>query len=199
MKATQHPLYAVWKGLFTRCYNKNSKDYKYYGAKGITVCDKWSIKGGEGFWNFVKDMAPRPDGMTLDRINRNLGYSPDNCKWSTPLEQVNNRGMATSLTYNGETYTITEWGEITGLGRETLYQRINYRGWNAEKALNTPKKNAKRGHKIFLDYHGEKIDLAKAEKLTGVSRGTIQRKLKLGWTLDDIIKEPHTPWGKLKL
>lgn len=199
MRTTQHPLYPVWSGLFTRCHNKNSKDYKYYGAKGVTICGRWSIKGGEGFWNFVKDMSPRPEGTTLDRIDREKEYSPDNCRWATPLEQVNNRGIATSLTYDGETHTITEWGEITGIGRETLYQRINYRGWDAKKALTTPKKKAKRGRKVFLDYHGERIDLAEAERLTGVSRSTIQRKMRLGWALDDIIKEPRTPWGKLKI
>lgn len=199
MRVIEHPLYSVWKGLFTRCYNKNSKDYKYYGAKGITVCDSWSIKGGQGFWNFVNDMAPRPVGTTLDRINRNKGYSKDNCRWTTPLEQVNNRGIATSITYNGETHTATEWEKIVDVSRETIYHRINYLGWSPEKTLTTPMKKAKRGKKIFLDYHGKKVSLANISKITGVTKGTIQRKLKLGWTIDEIIKEPRTPWGKLKI
>ena len=144
-------------------------------------------------------MSPRPDGMTLDRIDRNKGYSKDNCRWATPLEQVNNRGMATSITYNGETHTATEWEKIVGISRETIYHRINYLGWSPEKTLTTPMKKSKRGKKIFLDYHGTRVSLADISKKAGVTKGTVQRKLKLGWTIDEIINEPRTPWGKLKL
>ena len=120
MNINKHPLYPVWHGIFTRCYNKNSKDYKYYGGKGISVCARWSIKGGQGFRNFAEDMGERPKGYTLDRIDRSKNYSPDNCRWATPLEQVKNRGISTSITYNGETLSVTEWSSRLGINREVL-------------------------------------------------------------------------------
>lgn len=198
MNINKHPLYPVWHGIFTRCYNKNSKDYKYYGAKGVKVCDRWGIRGGQGFLNFVEDMGERPDGCSLDRIDRSKNYSPENCRWTTPLEQVNNRAIATALTYNGETHTATEWSKITGINREVIYHRINYLGWSVEKTLTTPPHNSKRGKKIFLDFHGRRVSLADICKMTGVSKSTIRRKLGLGWTIDEIIDEPVTKWGKLK-
>lgn len=201
MNINKHPVYGVWRGIFTRCYNKNSKDYKYYGAKGIKVCDRWSIKGGQGFKNFVDDMGPRPYGYTLDRIDRTKGYSQDNCRWATPLQQVKNRGIATSYTYKDRTLSVTEWSKITGINREVIYHRVNYLGWDIKKALETPasKVPAKRNPTIKLTYNGKTVTLSDVSKLCGVSKSTITRKLKMGWTIDQIIAEPKTPWGKLKI
>lgn len=83
----RHPLYRVYNGMKTRCYNTNHTYYAYYGGRGITVCERWL----KSFWNFVEDMGDRPDNYTLDRINNDLGYYKENCKWSTMKEQSNNR------------------------------------------------------------------------------------------------------------
>lgn len=83
----RHPLNRVYTGMKSRCYNSNHEGYRWYGDIGIKVCNRWL----ESFWNFVEDMGDRPEGQTLDRINTYGDYSPDNCKWSTPLEQANNR------------------------------------------------------------------------------------------------------------
>ena len=84
MNKTKHPLYSTWAGIKYRTANKSDTRY---GGRGITCCQRWL----DNFWNFVEDMGERPDGCSIDRIDNNKGYSPDNCKWSTPSEQSYNR------------------------------------------------------------------------------------------------------------
>lgn len=80
-----HPLYKLWQGMKNRCENKNSDSYKYYGARGITICERW-----HSFDNFVADVGDRPPGRSLDRINNDGDYEPGNVRWATQLEQVKN-------------------------------------------------------------------------------------------------------------
>ena len=122
MKNQNHPLYVTWKGMVRRCRNPNNDNYRYYGAKGITVCDRWA----DSFPAFVSDMGPRPPGKTLDRIDNNKGYEPGNCRWATKLEQYqNSANTPVMVTLAGATEMLSELCAKYDIGRDKVRADIN--------------------------------------------------------------------------
>ena len=119
-----------YRNMMSRCYNPNATKYEYYGGKGIRVHPSWV----ESFSNFYKDMGPRPEGTSLDRLDNDLDYGPDNCRWSTRREQRLNRSDVHLVTFNGETLSLTEWAERIGVRQNTITYRLK-RGWSIERAL----------------------------------------------------------------
>lgn len=128
-------LYGVWLSMRNRCYDKKNIGYDYYGGRGIVVCDRWR----NSFENFASDMGEKPSkSHSLDRKDVNGNYEPGNCKWSTPLEQSENKRNNKTLTINGETKRLKEWCDIYSLKYATVQSRIMLYGWSAEKAILTP-------------------------------------------------------------
>lgn len=131
---TNSPEYTAWKNMRARCNRKTNKAYKYYGGRGITVCNRWQ----NSFENFLSDMGPRPNPkLTLERKNNNLGYAPENCIWDTRKNQAFNRRGAVVLTAQGRSMTATAWAEELGIDRGLIYGRLKS-GWSHEKALFHP-------------------------------------------------------------
>lgn len=129
--------YNTWLGIKQRCYDEKSTSYKDYGARGITVCDRWL----DSFENFYEDMGNKPSPeLSIERVDNDKGYSPDNCVWATYIEQSKNRRSNRLLTFNGETHSISEWGIITEIGQDAIRARIDKLGWTIEKSLTTPKR-----------------------------------------------------------
>jgi len=122
-----------WENMIARCYNPKSPDFKRYGGRGITVCDRWR----ESFEAFVVDMGARPDNATIDRVDNNGNYTLENCRWATRVAQVNNRRDNRIIALNGIERTVAQWSEQTSLSHTCITHRLNS-GWSAEKALTTP-------------------------------------------------------------
>ena len=128
--------YSTWSAMKSRCYNKNHIHYDAYGGRGIKVCDRWL--GREGFRNFYNDMFPKPNNSTLDRIDNNADYCPENCRWSSKTEQANNTRRNKIIEYNGESMTAAQWARKIGIPYRTLLTRLR-RGMPLEKALSSDK------------------------------------------------------------
>lgn len=136
-KFLSHPLFNTWKDMIQRCYLKSAQFYQNYGGRGITVCDRWKDKK-RGLENFINDIGEKPSNKhSLDRIDNNGDYSPENCRWATIKEQCRNRTSNRFLTYKGETKCVAEWCEILNISNTTLFGRLR-KGWSIEKAFETP-------------------------------------------------------------
>jgi hypothetical protein len=122
--------YKSWSMMRTRCNNPNYTHYSYYGGRGISVCDRWM----ESFENFINDMGMKPPGYMLDRKDSNGNYEPNNCKWSSREEQVDNRRNGRAFELGDIAFTLKEWGTITGIHRAKIYNYI-YRGYSFVEAL----------------------------------------------------------------
>lgn len=124
------PEWQTWQNMIHRCENKNNPGYKTYGARGIKVCDRW-----KDFDCFYKDMGARPsEKHSIDRINNDGNYSPDNCRWATKKEQARNTRQNNLVTFNGETKPLVCFIEELGLNKNTVRGRLR-RGFSLEMAF----------------------------------------------------------------
>lgn len=117
-----------------RCLNPSHDSYGHYGAKGVTICERWLI-----FENFLADMGERPAGRySIDRIDNSRGYEPGNCRWATLKQQNENRRSNRLLTHDGLTLTLTDWAKRLGLSKQAISARLRA-GWPVDRALAQPK------------------------------------------------------------
>lgn len=139
-----HPLYKAWTSMKHRCDNPNAQQYHNYGARGISVCDEWRTS-----YNAFREWALSngwKKGLSLDRIDNDGNYCPRNCRWTDKPTQGRNRRTNILVTYKGETKTVAEWAEITGLYYTTILERVRH-GWSPEDIIEKPKRAYNRGGK----------------------------------------------------
>lgn len=137
--------YGSWENMRARCLNPNSPAYQLYGGRGVTICDRWS-----DFAAFLADMGDRPAGATLDRIDVDGNYEPDNCRWATPRQQALNTRRNVRWTHGGETLTISEWADRLGVNKTTLRMRVSRDGWTVAQALTIkPNPEHRIGRRVF--------------------------------------------------
>ena len=132
--------YKTWTLMIHRCSNSNLPDWKNYGGRGITVCQRWL----DSFADFLLDMGSKPGPeYSIDRINVNGNYEPNNCKWATDKEQANNTRRNRRLTHGGRTMTMNEWAKELGISASTMHGRLQRNP--VEVALSMPRQNKGRG------------------------------------------------------
>lgn len=129
------PEYTAWANMITRCYNPKYNEFHRYGGRGIKVCERWL----NDFNNFLEDMGPRPDlgcRVSLDRIDPDGDYCPENCRWATQKQQMRNYSCNRWLTdSDGETLCIKDMAAKHGIKRTTLQMRLDVYGWSLDDAL----------------------------------------------------------------
>lgn len=126
--------YSAWSAMLARCYNINNCNFKNYGARGISVCDRWK----DSLSNFILDMGVPDLKMSLERINVNGNYEPNNCRWATSIDQSRNKRASNIIEFNGLKMCASSWAEKIGINRSTLENRLTVRGWSIEKSLTEP-------------------------------------------------------------
>lgn len=177
-------LYKIWSGIKARCYGPYMQDYKYYGGRGITMCDEWR-------YDFIafRDWALSHgyhDDLTIDRIDVNGNYYPENCRWITVKEQCNNTRVNRYITWNDVTKTKTQWAEEYGMSSELLGYRLDHGGMDIGEALTTPVENYH-----YITYHGETKSLVEWTKELDLPYDQIKARLNLlKWSVEKAFDTP---------
>lgn len=128
-------LYNVWKTMRQRCYNPNCTDFRWYGARGISVCNEWDDFTVFREWAYKSGYKK---GLTIDRIDGDKSYCEENCCWKTIEEQQSNKSNVIHFTYNGSNYTVDSACKKFGITKQMFYDR-KHKGWDIERILTTPK------------------------------------------------------------
>lgn len=186
----------VFSAMKKRCYNPNCKTYKYYGARGITICDEWLnpertqvegtkernvTKGYIAFKEWALSNGYK-DNLTIDRIDVNKGYCPSNCRWATVKEQQNNLRNNIVITYKNETKTLQQWCDELKLDYQLMYHRLQ-RGWSIQKAFETEAST-----KLpLLTYKGKTQSLKQWSKELNIKYRTLHDRFSKGWTVEEIL------------
>ena len=164
--------YRIWNLMKQRCLNQNDAAYSFYGGRGIQVCKRW-----HEFDNFFDDMSEPPPGLTLERIDNDGPYSPENCIWATRQRQANNRSSTIALTYNGQTQSLADWARQRDLPYQTLWTRLYRYRWSMKKSLTEP-----------LRSHDQHI--TEAARNAVCSEGTFYRRIRNSWSVRKAMTTP---------
>ncbi len=171
--------FSTWTEIKTRCYNKKRPEYKNYGGRGIKVCERWL----ESFENFLLDMGPRPDGMSIDRKDNDGDYSPENCQWSTRTDQANNKRNNHKITIDGITKNRAEWAKEYGISSSAILLRE--RSGLSGRDLIKPSKRIG-----TVTFNGKTKTYEEWSKVTGIKPSTIAMRINTyKWPIEKALTE----------
>lgn len=176
------PTYSVWRNMINRCTNQRSIQFKDYGGRGITICDRWL--GPDGFTNFVADVGLRPSPLhSIEREDVNGNYTPENVAWATRDIQNGNKRNSHKITIGGVTKTVTQWAKHYGVGQGMLYHRVVAQGMSVQEALAKPLK----WEKLIVTYQGRTMSLRELAQLTGVPHSNLYDRIRRGRSVEDAV------------
>ena len=183
-------LYRIWCNMRYRCEKEYNTHYDRYGGRGIKVCDEWS--SFEVFERWARSNG-YSDNLTIDRIDNNGNYEPDNCRWVDMVTQSRNKENSRMITYNGETLHIMDMAEKYNLPYGVVRARYE-NGWSAERIFTTPFREP---FVRKVVYNGKEVTLKELSELTGVNFNTINTRYRRGCSVDELIS-PDKASDKLK-
>lgn len=193
-RGVKNSTYEIWKDMHKRCNAKTGKNYKWYGAKGITVCERW-----KSYENFLADMGERPSPeMSIDRKQNTDGYNPENCRWATPIQQANNRCIVKLFEYCGESKSLPDWARDVRcvVSRWTLIRRVS-EGWEIGKALTTSARSElsrairdKRAVKRVAFGESKCLSDWADDPKCVISVQVLRSRVSRGWDIERAITEP---------
>lgn len=174
--------YRIWGCMKERCLSPNASSYTRYGGRGITVCERWL----NSFESFLEDMGRRPGPeYSIERVDNEQGYSPENCVWATPQQQARNRMGTRLIKFRGEVRCVADWADALGISRSALYQRLRALNWDSEKALTQTVRSRPR----LIEFGGETMCLQDWASRTGIGLSTLSYRLNAGWPVERALTE----------
>lgn len=175
-------LFGIWSGMKNRCYNENEPSYKNYGARGIQVYEDWR-SSYESFRDWALANGYRDD-LTIDRIDVNGNYCPENCRWINWKAQANNKRTNHVIEYCGEKHTIAEWCERLNIPKYIIYDGLRV-GKSFSEIVEAP--HTKRR---LITFRGESLPVSAWERRMGLGRKTLYHRLERGWSVEDALLTP---------
>lgn len=185
-------IHNAYYAMVKRCYKESDSRYKTYGGRGITVCDRWL--GKDGLTHFIEDMGEPAEHLSIDRIDNDKNYSPENCQWIPKALQARNKTTTRYYELDGKKMLLGDIAKEYGIERLTLYRRMKVGGMSLEDAVKQPVQSPDEMNKFGLIYQGSRVSVNKLAKMVGLNRSTLSMRLyKYGWSIDKAIS---TPIGK---
>lgn len=178
-------IYHIYKDMLRRCNDASRKGFERYGGRGIKVCPEWDCKDGfDAFykWSMKNGYA---DNLSIDRMDNDKGYSPDNCRWTTSEIQANNSSWNSHITYNGQTHTYAEWAKIYNIKYSVFIYRITH-DWNFEEAIGLKEHKVKHKDEVLYTVNGETHNVKEWCRIRNLSVDTVRYRREHNWTPEEI-------------
>lgn len=169
----------TWRAMISRCTNGSGMTKRNYRERGIHVCEQWR----QSFEAFLDDMgmAPGPE-YSLDRIDNDLGYFPENCRWATREQQARNKRNTRLIEFDGKKLSVSEWAEVLNIPRRALSLRLDRYGWPVDVAFSTPITKSK-----VVEFNGRAMTISEWSEETGISARAIDHRLSRGWDVSEAL------------
>lgn len=180
-------LYNIYHGILSRCYKIQDADYNRYGARGINVCQEWKDSFKE-FYDWSINNGYKND-LSIDRINVNGNYEPNNCRWVDSKIQANNKTNNVFINYKNKTQTIKQWADELNLSYDLIRERYR-KGMSTNDIFNIPKRKAKKRVTNKIKFNGKCLSRIGWDKLLNFPRGTINNRLTRGWSIEKALSTP---------